>query len=159
MQFPTLSRRSALLVVAVALVGVAPACSDDGGSQDAAPTTTAAVGAEDQDESVDGTEVDPIPNGTDDTVAAPAPDSIIEVMVAGGAVSGDAGRREVAVGDTVVVRVTSDQADEVHVHGYDNTAAVALGEPVEIQFVADIPGVFEIELESAGLLLAELEVS
>ena len=86
-------------------------------------------------------------------------DSTIEVTVAAGAVSGDNGRQEVAVGDTVVVRVTSDQADEVHVHGYDNTVAVAPGETAEIQFVADIPGLFEVELESAGLLLTELAVS
>jgi len=159
MQFPTLSRRLAPLVVVVALVGVVTACGDDGGSQDAAPTTTAAVDAEDQDESADGTDVDPIPNGTDDTVDAPAADATIEVTVAGGAVSGDTGRQEVAVGDTVVVRVTSDQADEVHLHGYDDTVAVAPGETAELQFLADIPGVWEIELESAGLLLTELAVS
>ena len=94
-----------------------------------------------------------------DTGDASAVDSTIEVTVAAGAVSGDTGRQEVAVGDTVVVRVTSDQADEVHVHGYDNTVAVAPGETAEIQFVADIPGLFEVELESAGLLLTELAVS
>lgn len=94
-----------------------------------------------------------------DPVDASAADSTIEVVVTGGSAGGDTGRQEVAVGDTVLVRVTSDEADEVHVHGYDRFAAVAPGETAEIQFVADIPGVWEIELEGSGLLLAELAVS
>jgi hypothetical protein len=114
-----------------------------------------ATHAEDTDEAdhehEDGTDGDP--------VDATAADSTIEVTVTGGSAGGDTGRQETAVGDTVLVRVTSDAADEVHVHGYDHLAAVAPGETAEIQFVADIPGVFEIELEGSGLLLAELAVS
>jgi len=55
--------------------------------------------------------------------------------------------------------VTADVVDEVHVHGYDLFADVAPGAPATINFVADIPGVWEVELEGAGALLVELEVS
>ena len=56
------------------------------------------------------------------------------------------------------VRVTSDAADEIHVHGYDKTAPVAAGATAEVSFVANIPGVFEVEFERSHRLLFTLEV-
>jgi len=50
-------------------------------------------------------------------------------------------------------------ADEVHVHGYDMTVDVTPGAEETLEFPADIPGIFEVELEDAGTLLFELEVS
>lgn len=83
--------------------------------------------------------------------------TVIEVTVADGRVEGP-GRVRVALGSEVTVRVTSDVADEVHLHGYDETEDVGAGETVTLRFSADIPGVFEVELEGAGLELVELEV-
>lgn len=65
----------------------------------------------------------------------------------------------VAEGDTVSLEVTADVADEVHVHGYDLMFETSPGEKVPVQFQATIAGVFEIELEDAGLLLTRLEVT
>ena len=62
------------------------------------------------------------------------------------------------VGSDVVVTVTSDVADEVHLHGYDLSADVAPGAPATIRFEANAPGRFEIELENTGVQIAELEV-
>jgi heme/copper-type cytochrome/quinol oxidase subunit 2 len=82
----------------------------------------------------------------------------IAVQVAGGQVSGDTGRVPVPVGDQVTLTVTSDVADEVHVHGYDLTAALTPGAPAELTFDATIPGVFEVELHEAGTVLLSLQV-
>jgi hypothetical protein len=87
-----------------------------------------------------------------------APGQRIEVRVAGGAVSGDTGRVPVAAGNQVTLVITSDVADEVHVHGYDRTARLTPGTPAEIAFAADIPGVFEVELHEAGTVLLSLQV-
>ncbi|MGH2676058.1 MAG: hypothetical protein ACRDKA_08930 [Actinomycetota bacterium] len=65
---------------------------------------------------------------------------------------------EVTQGERVALRVEADVTDEVHVHGYDLLAGLTPGERVTITFRATIPGVFEIELEQAGELLAQLEV-
>lgn len=54
--------------------------------------------------------------------------------------------------------VGSDQADEVHVHGYDFSAGVGPGRPAEFSFPATITGVFEVELEKAGTPVGELRV-
>lgn len=61
-------------------------------------------------------------------------------------------------GDRVSLRVEADVADQVHVHGYDLLADVLPDRRATITFRTDVPGVFEIELEDAGQLLAQLEV-
>jgi plastocyanin len=82
----------------------------------------------------------------------------IEVQVSGGEVSGDTGRVPVAAGEHVTLVLTSDVADEVHVHGYDLEAELSPGQPTEIAFDATIPGVFEVELHEAGTQLLSLQV-
>lgn len=84
--------------------------------------------------------------------------SVVEVEVADGAVTGG-GRTKVALGTSVTIRVTSDVADHIHLHGYDVLVDVAAGDTVDLSFDATIPGVFEVELEESGLQLLELEIS
>ena len=165
----TVSRRWRLIAAVLAVGLLIGACGDDASSDSSASTTSDEHG--DHDESAPSTTTDRGAEEHDDghgesggehedgDTAIGAADATIDVTVNGGSVSGDTGRQEVAVGDVVLVTVTSDMADEVHVHGYDHLTDVDAGETAEIGFTADIPGVFEIELESSGLLLAELAVS
>jgi hypothetical protein len=130
---------AALLALAVGLAGCAgtdaPASSSSSGS-----STTA------------GSAATSSPTG-------PGPEEQrIEVQVAGGQVSGDTGRVPVASGTHVTLAITSDVADEVHLHGYDLEAELAPGEPAELTFDATIPGVFEVELHEAGTVLLSLQV-
>jgi FtsP/CotA-like multicopper oxidase with cupredoxin domain len=67
-------------------------------------------------------------------------------------------RFSVRRGRQVELVVDSALADEIHVHGYDLSADVTPGVPATIAFTADAPGRFEIELESRGIQIAELEV-
>jgi hypothetical protein len=83
---------------------------------------------------------------------------IIKVAVKGGKVLPSAHREKVPQGDTVRLVVTTDTADEVHVHGYDLKKDVAAGKTGTLEFVADQSGVFEVELEAAALQLLQLEV-
>ncbi len=64
----------------------------------------------------------------------PSGGALIEVVVEAGAVTGGAGRTQVALGEEVTLRVTSDVADEVHVHGYDRVAEVAPGQVAAFRF-------------------------
>ena len=91
--------------------------------------------------------------------ATGATDQRIEVQVSGGQVHGDTGRVPVAAGAHVTLVVTSDVADEVHVHGYDVEQELSPGQPAEIVLDATIPGVFEVELHEAGTTLLSLQVS
>ena len=83
---------------------------------------------------------------------------VILVRVEDGEVE-DGGRVEVRQGSPVRLTVEADVSEEVHVHGYDLFAEVEPGRPATLEFVADIPGIFEVELEESQLHLLELEVS
>ena len=128
-----MTRRARHLAAAIATTAVVvlAGCGDDGA---ATPTTTTS-GA-------------PI-----DTAGA----TTIEVGYANGAITGG-GKRSATRGQPVVIKVTSDVADEIHLHGYDKKADAAPGTVATITFIADKPGIFEVELEKKGLRLFELEV-
>lgn len=66
---------------------------------------------------------------------------------------------QVDQGETVRFRVESDVPEEVHVHGYDISSEVGPGKPARFDFKADIPGIYEIEMEVGGIPIAELEVT
>jgi len=82
----------------------------------------------------------------------------VEVAVAGGAVTGGMRRYAVPLGSTLELVVSGDVADEVHVHGYDRHAHVSAGATTTLRFVADLPGVFDVELEQRSLPLTQLQV-
>lgn len=74
-----------------------------------------------------------------------------------GAVRGPA-QLVVSEGERVTLRVRSDSADELHLHGYDISVPLPAGEEVVLKFVASKAGRFELELHGAHLELGALEV-
>jgi hypothetical protein len=141
-------RKVALIAAALGLLvslyfALRPGDDNDAASATTAVTTSAA------------TTTEAAPATT--TEAAPAPVQV-DVVVVGGEPQGGIVRESVDLDSAVVLTVTSDVADEVHVHGYDLMADVAPGAPATIRFTADAPGRFEIELEDTGVQIAELEV-
>jgi hypothetical protein len=91
---------------------------------------------------------------------APAPPTVrtISIKVRGGKASGDTGRVAVPLGTPVVLSVSSDVADELHVHGYERTVKVPAGATASATFTANRPGTFEVELENSKLQLLQLQV-
>lgn len=104
------------------------------------------------------------PAGTATAPASPADPSgdssvtRVTVTVTGGEVRTPRRRVKVRTGTAVVFTVTSDTADEFHLHGYDRTLRLAPGRPATLRLTADIPGVFEAELHHAGTRVLELQV-
>jgi archaellin len=82
----------------------------------------------------------------------------INIKVHGGKASGDTGRIAVPLGSPIVLSVSSDVADEIHVHGYDRKANIPAGTTASVVFTANTPGVFEVELENSKLQLLQLQV-
>lgn len=102
---------------------------------------------------------------TDTPSASPTPSpsptpnaALIEVTVRGDRVQGP-DRAAIRQGEQVILVVHADVSDHVHVHGYDLMADVGPGRPARIRFRANVPGVFEVELEDAGRPLLELEIA
>jgi heme/copper-type cytochrome/quinol oxidase subunit 2 len=100
-----------------------------------------------------GTAADPAASSSSTAAAR-----TIDVTYANGTITGG-GRIPVKLGSPVTIQVTSDVADEVHVHGYDLMADVSPGTPATVTFEARIPGVFEVELEELGRQLLTLQVA
>ena len=84
---------------------------------------------------------------------------MITITVRGGQVSGETGRVIVPLGTPVTLSVTSDVADEAHVHGYDREVKIPAGGTASVSFTATIPGVFEVELHESKQQLLQLQVS
>jgi len=54
----------------------------------------------------------------------------------------------VDLGSLVRIVTSGEVAEEAHVHGYDLTVDVVPGAEETLEFIADIPGIFEAELEA-----------
>lgn len=111
----------------------------------------------DDDHADDDHSDDPVTSAPTSGSAAEA-DVVIEVGFAGGAVTVDRDRVEVTQGQTVGIILASDVEESAHVHGYDLSVPVAAGDTAEVTFVADTPGVFEVELHESGTFLFEILV-
>jgi hypothetical protein len=66
---------------------------------------------------------------------------------------------EQTVGDEVAITVLSSVEDEIHVHGYDVRFDAAPSEVTVVAFIADVLGIFEVELEDSHVSLFLIEVT
>ncbi len=66
---------------------------------------------------------------------------------------------EVDQGDQIKFKVESDVDEEIHVHGYDISKDVSAGGSTTLSFPADLPGIYEAELELSGVPIVELQVN
>ena len=143
-----------LLAVLTACAGTAPSAS--------APTAGATA-------TVDGTQPPPGPPSAVGTPARPtgpagspvpatAEVTPLTLVLADGEVTGDTPLARLTVGRPVRLTVTSDVADELHVHGVDETLALEPGEPAVLEFTPEAPGRFEVELHEARRVLTRLQV-
>ena len=109
--------------------------------------------------STDTTTTDTTTTTTDTTTTTEAEKPTeVKVVVVNGSPQGGIVRQTVSKDDQVVLVVTSDVADEIHLHGYDKARDVAAGGTIRLPFKATIPGRFEAELESRGVQIAEITV-
>ncbi|WP_374195508.1 hypothetical protein [Streptomyces sp. ISL-87] len=96
--------------------------------------------------------------------AAPPPaatseaDRTVTVTVRNGKVAPAPGRTEIKRGERVALRVTSDRADTLHVHGYDKELALPAGQEATLVLTADRTGLFEVETHESHLVLTQLLV-
>lgn len=91
------------------------------------------------------------------TTVTPAA-AAIEVAVLDGRPIGGIRRVTVRKGETAELRVTGAPGETVHVHGYDRTLELGADGAGTIAFDATLQGVFEVELEGAGVQIAALTV-
>ncbi len=103
---------------------------------------------------------------TDDTTTEkPAEDEKPEepqvptIVIQDGAPKGGVTELEFDKGDEVRFAVESNTDQEIHIHGYEIEEEIPAGETVDVEFPADLDGIYEIESHSSGQQLAELRVT
>ena len=154
-----------LLIVFVVLRGGDDNSSDSSSAAQTATTAQSATGSTSTAQSTDdstGSDDSGSETGSTSTSAstsAPAVPASQTITVVNGQPQGGVKTVTFKKGDQAVLKVNSDTADEIHVHGYDLKKDVAKGGQVEFEFKATIEGRFEVELENAGTQIANLEVT
>jgi hypothetical protein len=82
------------------------------------------------------------------------------IVVRNGSPVGGIEQLEYSAGEQIRFKVDGDEAEEIHVHGYDLMKDIpAGGGTVEFDFPAEIEGIFEAELEGKGVQILELTVN
>ncbi len=89
----------------------------------------------------------------------PAEPEVPQLEIQNGEPVGGVLELEVTAGDELRIDITTDAADELHLHSYDVYLDIVPGETNELVVEnADIEGVIELESHSTGALLAEISV-
>jgi len=148
-----------VLVFAVSACG--SASSDDAAADTTDPIAETETGSTTESETTTTTEAIESETTVETEPAVEQPDdglTLVKASVVEGSVTSDEERFEVELGSEVTIEVTSDAVDHLHLHGYDMLADISPDEPATVTFTADIPGVFEVELEESGLFLFEIAV-
>jgi len=155
-------RRVALIAAALGLLvslyfALRPDDDEPVGAPTTAVTTTAPATTETEPPAT--TTAPPATTTEPPATTAPKPPDVVTIRInVPGGTAPEVRRLSVKQGRKVRLVVTSELTDHVHLHGYDLIADVAPHAPGTIDFTANAPGRFEIELEERGLQIAELEV-
>jgi hypothetical protein len=137
----------AAVVFAVVAFVIASPGDDDSGERAARTTeTTTETGGNGTPTETEGQTEEP-----HETV--PAEPEPTRIRMRGGEVVGGPADIKVKEGDRVVIVVSSDAPDDIHLHGYDIEKHPKPGKPVTFKLTADIEGIFQVEshvAEDAG---------
>jgi hypothetical protein len=134
-----------LLVTAAALL-----VAGCGGSQEGGGETSSASPSASASEST--------PSGTTEQ-APPANQLTIDVTIAGGQVTPANAQLQGRVGEPIVLQVSSDAVDELHVHSVPEHSFPVEAKPDQrFEFTVEVPGNVEIELHDLNRVIASVQV-
>jgi hypothetical protein len=148
----------ALIALAGIIVAIAVffAVGDDDTSEQASDTPEPAqTTAADPSGSGEGTGTGP----KEPEPKEPAEPEIPEIEIKDGEPVGGVQQIEVTRGDELRINISTDAADELHLHGFEVYLDIVSGKANELVVEnADIDGVFELESHSTGAVFAEISV-
>ncbi len=90
---------------------------------------------------------------------APPEQLVIDVTIAGGEVNPTNAQLQAKVNEPIVIRVSSDATDELHVHSTpEHSFDVGIGPAQSFQFTAEVPGRVDVELHTLHKTIATIQV-
>lgn len=150
--------RTRMMLGCVVLALVAMACSDDVPEETIPPATTTTTAPLETTTTTTTDAPERSTTTTTTTTTEPPGPVTFEWDIEDGSATGPSSVA-VVLGQRVFLLVTADVEDEVHLHGYDVVAETGPSSAAVIEFEANVPGIFEFELENEGLILTMVEVS
>jgi plastocyanin len=150
MTWPTTLRCAGCAVLVAGLTacgsGAAPTSGTSSSGTSSAATSTASSSA-------------PSPSGSSSGSSPGSPaQRTVTVTVTGSRVTPAPRTVDLAVGETMTLTVTSDHADQLHVHGFDIEKELPAGTPVSVELTGESPGVYEVETHHPELRLLKIAV-
>jgi hypothetical protein len=138
-------RTTRRLLIVPAFLVLLVSCGNDKGSSGAGNTSLAPA----------ATAVGPDTTGGEKPVSGDAAEIVVKVG------KDDSAERieHVSLGQTVELRLLSDDDEEYHVHGYDLVGKAAAGVEYDFKFTADKAGRFEVESHTSNKVLLVIDVS
>lgn len=168
---PSTARRAPAVLTALLLGSLLTACAGTSPSASAPSASAATASAGTQSSGTQGTGTQGTPSPAVPAATPSSPPSIatspvpatqevtqLTLVLEDGEVTGDTPLARLTAGRPVRLTVTSDVADELHVHGVDETLDLEPGEPSVLEFTPGSPGRFEVELHEASRVLTRLQV-
>ncbi|AQA03454.1 hypothetical protein BVC93_14720 [Mycobacterium sp. MS1601] len=99
------------------------------------------------------------PQSVSTTAAAAELGPVLDITIAGATVTPTNAELEARVGMPITLNVTSDVADELHVHAVpERTFAVEPAAGQSFQFTVDVPGRVDVELHEAHRTVVSIQV-
>jgi hypothetical protein len=150
-----------LAIVAVAVAAVLFVVLRDDDSEESEPTTTVATTTETGGSAPSGGNGGGggQGNGSSRNEQPPPKPEVPTIVVRGGDPVGGVEELSFSHGDDIRFKVESDQAWEIHFHGYDVAKEVSAGGSVAFNVPAELEGVFEVEVEETATQIAEITVN
>jgi plastocyanin len=143
---PTATAAATLLLAATLLAGCGSSEPDAAGATEAAPAPAATSASS-----------APSPSAA----AEPAEDAgvVVDITIEDGEATPQGDRVEAEVGQTITLNITSDAAEEIHVHSDpEHTWEVAAGESITETFSVETPGQVAVEAHHLGVTIVQLVV-
>lgn len=99
------------------------------------------------------------PSPRESEAAEPARDVVVDIAIKDGRTSPQGDRIDAKVGQEVTLRISSDAAEEIHVHSDPEHAfQVGAGDQVEKSFTVEKPGQVAVEAHDLGVTIVQLVV-
>ena len=92
------------------------------------------------------------------TTTFPPPPARVTITLADGGAEPNGERIELLRGQHLVLTITSDRDDEIHVHGFDLEIPVTAGQTVTEEIVMDRVGRFEVESHDPVFTVLVLQI-
>jgi hypothetical protein len=96
--------------------------------------------------------------GPETTTTSAEAGRVLQITVAGKQVTPSPGTVELRVGERLSLTVTSDVANELHIHGFEVEKELQPNQAVTVELVGQDRGTFEVETHHPELLLAKITV-